>query len=455
MSTTDEGPDRPAADEALSRRSLLRRGLFASGALLVPSALAACTTDKADPSDATTGPDSVAGSAMSAVSASAAPDSSQPAAVVASPLHYAFDGTRQAGIVTSAPEAAIFASLDSIAADRPALVRAFSELTNTARALTNAEVFPAQNNLLPPADNLILDPADTADGLTITMSVGSSLFDERYGLASLKPLQLIRMPAFPNDKPKPEYLHGDVMVEIAGRSVDAVNRALRLLLRATRKELVLRWMMPGFLRPNTAGPGRSSTRNLLGFKDGTANPDAGDAALMDELLWVRPSDGEPAWAANGTYHVNRLIRNRVEFWDRTPLRTQETIIGRVKGSGAPLGGTDETDVPDFAADPSGDKFRLDGHIRLANPRTAATEKNRILRRGFNYSLGFDASGQLNQGLLFNSFQRDLASGFVAVQTRLNGEALEEYITPFGGGYFFALPGTGGPDGYLGQTLLES
>ena len=150
----------------------------------------------------------------------------------------------------------------------------------------------------------------------------------------------------------------------------------------------------------------------------------------------------------------RVIRNRVEFWDRTALRTQELIIGRTKATGAPLDGALETDLPRYADDPDARRTLASAHIRLANPRIAETNSSMILRRGFNYSLGFTPNGQLDQGLLFVCFQRDLAKGFVAVQERLNGEALEEYIKPIGGGFYFALPGVARSDGWLGEGLLS-
>ncbi|MGL4718614.1 MAG: iron uptake transporter deferrochelatase/peroxidase subunit, partial [Kluyvera intermedia] len=52
-------------------------------------------------------------------------------------------------------------------------------------------------------------------------------------------------------------------------------------------------------------------------------------------------------------------------------------------------------------------------------------------------------------------QHDLEKGFLTVQKRLNGEALEEYVKPIGGGYFFVLPGAASEKAYLGSTLLEA
>ena len=151
--------------------------------------------------------------------------------------------------------------------------------------------------------------------------------------------------------------------------------------------------------------------------------------------------------------IERIIRMLVEHWDRTPLGEQQAIFGRDRATGAPLDGRGEHDLPDYAADPAGKRIKLDAHIRLANPRTPQTESGLILRRGYNFSRGLTRAGQMDLGLLFVCFQADLAAGFLTVQGRLNGEPLEEYIRPVGGGYFFALPGVPGADGFLGEGLL--
>jgi deferrochelatase/peroxidase EfeB len=210
--------------------------------------------------------------------------------------------------------------------------------------------------------------------LTITYAVGASLFDDRYGLARRKPSQLENMPAFPNDEPHADQSHGDLLVQVCSATPEGCNHTLRRVMRVTRDALTLRWMLPGFQEPNTLGTGRASQRNLMGFKDGTANLDSGDESTTSELVWVSASDDEPSWAVDGTYMVARRIRMRVEFWDRTALHTQEAIIGRLKDTGAPLDGVYETDVPAYASDQDGSSTPLTAHIRLANPRRRDREE---------------------------------------------------------------------------------
>lgn len=368
-----------------------------------------------------------------------------------------FYGEHQAGILTPQQASMMLVAFDVLASDKADLQRLFRLLTQRIAFLTEGGPAPeTPNPRLPPMDSGILGPFIAPDNLTITVSLGDSLFDDRFGLRAQKPKKLQKMERFPNDALVSSLSHGDLLVQICANTQDTVIHALRDLIKHTPDLLSVRWKREGFISDHAArSKGKETPVNLLGFKDGTANPDSSDNALMEKVVWVTSDQAEPEWAVGGSYQAVRIIQFHVEFWDRTPLKEQQTIFGRDKQTGAPLGMHNEHDVPDYASDPGGDVIALDSHIRLANPRTPETQSSLMMRRGYSYSLGVTNAGQLDMGLLFVCYQHDLEKGFLTVQKRLNGEALEEYIKPIGGGYFFVLPGVKDQNQYLGQALLEA
>lgn len=364
-------------------------------------------------------------------------------------------GSHQAGVLTPEQKNASFIAFRITSTTLDELQALFSVLTQRIAFLTQVQKStPNQNDKMPPAESGILGTLIQPNALSVTVSLGDSLFDSRFGLEKLKPSQLVEMTSFPNDRLEDKWCGGDVVLQICANSQESVIYALRDILRHTSPYWFPLWKIDGFL-PSRDIDRRSTPINLFGFKDGTGNAPADDSKLMDELIWVTEDNKEPAWCIGGTYQAVRLIRFNLEFWDRTPLEDQENDFGRHKATGAPMGMKHEMDDPAFDKDPHGDRVLFDSHMRRAEPRNPTRHTAKLRRRSYSYSLGLTDNGALDMGLIFVSYQKNLKTGFIDTQKRLNGEPLERYIKPFGGGYYFVLPGIQSEQDQLAKGLFAA
>jgi deferrochelatase/peroxidase EfeB len=365
-----------------------------------------------------------------------------------------FYGQYQAGIATPPQTTGTFLSFDVLAANRGELTNLFRTLTARAAFLTQGGTPPSVPANAPPSDDRLLGPTVLPDDLTVTVALGATLFDGRYGLGPQKPAQLKTMQAFLHDNLDPAISDGDLLVQVCASHRDTVGHAMLDILASTAGALRTRWRIDGFrFPPRPTG----IPRDWFGFKDGIANPDVNNATMLNQQVWVQPGPPEPAWTANGTYQVVRIVRFFLDKWNKVPVDEQERIFGRRKVSGAPLYATspdanDNLD-PIYTNDPQGLLTPLNAHIRLANPQTPQTAAtSAILRRSFQYDRSPDAAGNPDMGHAFCCFQQQLNT-YIAMQTRLEDEMLVPYISPMGGGYFFALPGVTGAQDYYGRGLL--
>jgi len=67
-------------------------------------------------------------------------------------------------------------------------------------------------------------------------------------------------------------------------------------------------------------------------------------------------------------------------------------------------------------------------------------------------VGINEAGDLDQGLRFVALKQDPVRQFVTIQKRLSSEPMVDYITPVGGGYFFAPRGARGQADWVGSGL---
>jgi deferrochelatase/peroxidase EfeB len=374
-----------------------------------------------------------------------------------------FHGRRQSGITTppSVPQQqGIFAAYDVTTESRRELTELFRILTARARFLTSGgPAKPATGS----SGSGLLGSTLVPDGLTITVAVGATLFDDRFGLKSRRPVELVPMEAFAHDELNPAECHGDLLLQLCANHDDALINTLIDIHAHTGSLMRQRWRIDGFRSPQRPS---GTPRDLLGFHDDVANHFLTDVkGRIDKFVWVHPPSPEPAWATNGTYQVVRIVRFHLDEWDRVPVSRQEQIIGRHKVTGIPLnGGTNATSPVVY--DRGGEIMPFNCHVRLANPQTtnsrfaapnpyvpAKVPPVHIWRRSYQYMRAPDVDGRADAGHAFCCFQRKLNT-YVEMQHRLENEMLVPYVTPTGGGYFFALPGVTGEQDYYARALMR-
>jgi deferrochelatase/peroxidase EfeB len=372
----------------------------------------------------------------------------------------AFHGVHQAGITTPAQDRMHFVALDVVTTDRAKLVDLLQRWTRAAERMT-AGVEAAPGGVAGGGPYAV--PQDTgeayglpASGLTLTIGFGPSLFDQRFGLAGRRPAALQELPAFSGDQLDPARSGGDLCIQACANDPQVAVHAVRNLVRLGFGVVAVRWSQLGFGRTSSTSTSQATPRNMFGFKDGTNNLKAEETAAVDEHVWVQPADvaGGASWMAGGSYLVARRIRMHIEVWDRTSLQEQESVIGRTKAVGAPLGKTAELDKADFAHKGADGKpaIPVDAHIALASPDQL--NGIRILRRGYNFTDGSDGVGHLDAGLFFLAFVRDPGRQFVPMQRALaRQDLLNEYIEHNGSALFACPPGLT-PGGYWGGTLFS-
>lgn len=364
----------------------------------------------------------------------------------------AFHGTNQAGIATPQQDHLVFAAFDAVTTSASSLREVLATWTSAAAAMAAGNPVPGNST------SASVAPADTGEAgglpaanLTLTFGVGPSLFDARFGLASRRPAALVGIPAFPGDQLVGAISNGDLCVQACADDPKVAFHAVHELTRLGAGVVALRWLQTGFDATVSDGP-VGTPRNLMGFKDGTANIRPTDTAAMEEFVWVGEGTDQP-WMVGGSYLVTRRIRILLGAWDASTLGVQQETIGRVKASGAPLGEAGELDPIDFnATNPDGSLvIPADAHIRVAS--AGANGGQRILRRGYNFSDGVDpASGLPDAGLFFICFQQDPRRQFIPIQQKLSGvDALSGFIVHTSSAVF-ACPGGVASGGRWGEGI---
>jgi porphyrinogen peroxidase len=151
-------------------------------------------------------------------------------------------------------------------------------------------------------------------GLACVTGIGSALWDRMFGHP--RPADLHPFPEFAGAKHTAVSTPGDLLFHIRARRLDLCFELAQRLVESLAGLATVVDEVHGF---------RSfDDRDLLGFVDGTENPEGGAAVAA-----VTIGDEDPEFAG-GSYVIVQKYVHPLDAWDALPVEEQERIIGRTK-----------------------------------------------------------------------------------------------------------------------------
>ena len=248
---------------------------------------------------------------------------------------------------------------------------------------------------------------DPAKRLSVVTSIGAKAWDRLF--AGPRPAELRPFAALDGGRHQAPSTPGDLLFHIRAESMDVCFELATKLVEAFGAITVV---------DETHGFRFFDNRDLLGFVDGTENP---DGPLADSATQV--GDEDPDFAGGCYVHVQKYVHD-MSSWNSLSTEEQERVIGRTK--------LDDIELDD-AVKPA------DSHVALNVIEDDAGNELKIVRHNMpfgeigkgefgTYFIGYSRTAAVTERMLRNMFVGDPPG---------NTDRVLDFSTAVTGSKFFA------------------